>query len=800
MSEHDAGSTTQGQDSQQAAAATSSGTGGQRPRRRRRWLRRVVILVLLLGVFIAMLPVILSTGPGRSVVLGIANMFIPGRISAEQMSLGWGRGQNIKGLRVSNAGEDILVVDEIDMPGVSLWGLIWGSRNFGTITVAMNDATHIKELDDGSLNLMRALTGPPAPPRPEPEPEPFELPRGLNVELRITGAMQLTSRIDGHRRVEFEQFEFDAQRTDRYAMRARGRILVDRPATAVAAATASPSGQLLPAGPGAGALPVSAALRRDEPGAGALPGAVSAELRPHRGLDAFLDDDDPGTFILDAKLSSPSPDTFPTGEFTVGMLGVMVLTGRIDEDELAIDAVDPEALAVTLRRSHIEQINERFAATIDEMLPEDYRPIGIADDYPIELLLETLRIPVREAGLAAAEAVIGLRMRSGEGATGHLRLTGAGRIDGITLKDFNIHLPAAAINGPIAIHVNGLIGNTHPATGEYVERQRQVLVKLTPREDGTVVAGEVDVLDLGLADQVTGFDGLLQRFVGSRPGPFDASLAPDGAFVLRFDVPRVDLAGKLGDPIVLEPGSGGRLAVTEAISEFVARLQPLVQLVPGEAELAIDIGSGGVSVPGGDGLDLAALVVDAEARLGEVALATGGPLMEVLNVLRPLGAGGLGGRTLRAQISPIRVSAQGGKLQYQNFELKVGDLPFRIGGEADLVQERFNLELELTARTLRAIPQLRDAVSDDFRLTLPLTGSFDDPKLDVTRLTRELGRRGFERLLPDIPLPGRPRSQAEDRDEDDDDDDRNGRSEAERILDGVGDLIRGLPRRQQQQD
>ncbi len=765
MADQETGTSPQGQAAEtpsagQSASATASGEPA-RPRKRR-WLRALVILVLLFGVFIAMLPVILSTGPGRSVVLGVANMFIPGKISADEMSLGWGRGQNVKGLHISNDGADILVVDEIDMPGVSLWGLLWGRRDFGRIEVAVNEATHLIELEDGSLNLMRALTGPPPPKPPEPEPvdEVFELPLGLNVELKVTGAMHVTTRLDGERRVTFDQFDLAVRRREQYVFNSDVRLLLERPVGAAAAGG--------PAVPGVATVP------------------VSAELRPHQPLDGFLAGG-PGTIIFLADMTSDSTDSFPTGTFEFGLLDAMVMSGHINESELALDGVEPEGLEVTLRRDWIDELSERFAATLEEMIPAEYRPLGIDADYPVRFTPETLRIPVRDAGLAVAETVMALNLGSGSDAGEKaLRLIGAERIDGITLKEFVIRVPEAAFDGPIAIHVDGIIGNTHPATGEYVERQRQVVVTLTPEDEGTHVAGEVDVLDLGLADQLVGMDGLLQQFIGSRPGPFDATLAPSGDYTLRFDVPRVDLAGRLADKTTLNPGSEGRLAVSEALSEFVATLQPLVHLVPGEAEVAVKVGEKGVSVPGGEGIDLAELLVDGRIEMGEVRLATAGPLMEVLGVLRPLGATGIGGQSLDAHVSPIEVTVERGKLRYNTFELNVANLPFKVSGDADLIEERFDMNLDITAELLRKLPQLRGRVPDDFHLSLPLTGSFDDPKLDVSRLGPKLMEMGVGGLLEGLDLPGLRGQRDRDEDESREDD----RSDAERALEGVGDLFR----------
>jgi len=66
----------------------------EKKRRRRRWpfvIAGIVVFILLLGLFA---PTLLSIGPARSMVLGIVNDNLDGKLEVADWSLGWNSGDH----------------------------------------------------------------------------------------------------------------------------------------------------------------------------------------------------------------------------------------------------------------------------------------------------------------------------------------------------------------------------------------------------------------------------------------------------------------------------------------------------------------------------------------------------------------------------------------------------------------------------------------------------------------------------------------------------------------------------------
>jgi len=87
---------------------------------RRRWIRRLVAALVVLAALVFSLPYLVSTGPGTSLALFVANGRIDGRIEADDLSVTWLGPCRIKGLRVTDpAGREVVNVEAVECtPGV----------------------------------------------------------------------------------------------------------------------------------------------------------------------------------------------------------------------------------------------------------------------------------------------------------------------------------------------------------------------------------------------------------------------------------------------------------------------------------------------------------------------------------------------------------------------------------------------------------------------------------------------------------------------------------------------------------
>src|SRR3712207_3483637 len=71
-------------------------------KRRRRWPWVILAIVVLLIVLVALLPTLLSTGAGKSIVLGQANNYVNGKVDIADWSIGWTSGLTINGLKIDD--------------------------------------------------------------------------------------------------------------------------------------------------------------------------------------------------------------------------------------------------------------------------------------------------------------------------------------------------------------------------------------------------------------------------------------------------------------------------------------------------------------------------------------------------------------------------------------------------------------------------------------------------------------------------------------------------------------------------
>ena len=126
------------------AQAKSSSPQSAEPKRRKRWLLRLVVVIALLVVaFIALAPLLLSTGPGTAFVVSLINDRVDGELEIDELDLRWGAGQSVQGLTYSDSVKGVdLSVRMIDAADLSLWAMITGSRDFGNISLLQVDMVY----------------------------------------------------------------------------------------------------------------------------------------------------------------------------------------------------------------------------------------------------------------------------------------------------------------------------------------------------------------------------------------------------------------------------------------------------------------------------------------------------------------------------------------------------------------------------------------------------------------------------------------------------------------------------------
>lgn len=167
------------------------------PRGRRRWLWRWLLVIVVVGaLLIALLPTLLSTGPGTRLLLARVQPYVGGTLEIDDLSLGWFGGQSATGVRYrQRSGELSVDVGAVRAHDLSLLRLLIGGRQLGTIDLdnvlvvyAAADPDQAPPANE-SESEPAARDEPVATPAPQPpvEPKRFTLPREFAVTVNVRG-------------------------------------------------------------------------------------------------------------------------------------------------------------------------------------------------------------------------------------------------------------------------------------------------------------------------------------------------------------------------------------------------------------------------------------------------------------------------------------------------------------------------------------------------------------------------------------------------------------------------------------
>jgi hypothetical protein len=149
----------------------------------RKWFVRVLLVGLLVAaLLVALMPTLLSSGPGTAWVVSLVNERSPGEVAVEDLKLSWLGGQRIEGITYDDAARGQRVeIESVNAESVSLLSLLTGSRALGkiavgemTIAVGQPDASRRDAGDRPSAD--------PSQPR-----EPLRLPPNLSGALEFAG-------------------------------------------------------------------------------------------------------------------------------------------------------------------------------------------------------------------------------------------------------------------------------------------------------------------------------------------------------------------------------------------------------------------------------------------------------------------------------------------------------------------------------------------------------------------------------------------------------------------------------------
>jgi hypothetical protein len=124
-------------------------TNARARRRVLRWFAAaVLVLICLAVVIVAIAPMVAGSVASNAVLRGIGDQ-VTGRATLQRVRLSWFGTQRIENLSIVDAGGTELADVSVEAP-VSLWSLVWGNRDFGTVTVS--GVIHVERDAQGQLN------------------------------------------------------------------------------------------------------------------------------------------------------------------------------------------------------------------------------------------------------------------------------------------------------------------------------------------------------------------------------------------------------------------------------------------------------------------------------------------------------------------------------------------------------------------------------------------------------------------------------------------------------------------------
>lgn len=162
-------------------------TSAAKPRRRRRWPWVVGAVIVFLLVLLLILPTLLCSGIGRSIIVSQVNQRINGKVEIKDLSLGWVSPIRLGGMVIYDAsGRQILQLQHV-ATGLTLLNAARGNYALGKTQIDGLDVLVSREAD-GSLNwahLARGAAPGSAEPAPAGKPAAKESGKLPNVEGEV---------------------------------------------------------------------------------------------------------------------------------------------------------------------------------------------------------------------------------------------------------------------------------------------------------------------------------------------------------------------------------------------------------------------------------------------------------------------------------------------------------------------------------------------------------------------------------------------------------------------------------------
>jgi hypothetical protein len=443
------------------------------------------------------------------------------------------------------------------------------------------------------------------------------------------------------------------------------------------------------------------------------------------------------------------------------------LIGSFDYDEQAVHArlADGSYARFTLTQALIEAYQEAFgdADTTGGAANASTATLGAPASLRLDLTRAVAVMNAKpDGGYQLDPASLQL---TGKLASPEVRVHQGGQY-AATLKNMLVDIANTGLSGDTRFAINaqidyatkpgeepkpGLIKSNTTITGLAREDGKLTFAKASYTTDTLVRQAPIDLIDavLGMGGDLTGSvgprallnvsgayspseegtTGGLDLLLKSRSSSADMKLlVEDGRWVLKNDAPL-------------------SFRVTPRLSQTVLKkVNPFLGgAVSAKLPIGVTVKREGFSLPLTN-MALKDINANMTLELGELDLRGEGDFKQVLDAL------GVGKRSLlNASFTPVTISLADGQLSYQDLVMVIDD-DIRLGfsGKVDLNSRGLDLRMMIPGSSLSRISWLKGTISPDHVIVIPLTGTFDEPKLDVKLLTGEIAKAAVRGQLEGV--------------------------------------------------
>ncbi|MEX1016843.1 MAG: hypothetical protein WDZ31_08855 [Phycisphaeraceae bacterium] len=249
-----------------------------------------------------------------------------------------------------------------------------------------------------------------------------------------------------------------------------------------------------------------------------------------------------------------------------------------------------------------------------------------------------------------------------------------------------------------------------------------------------------------LLDALSGQGGALAAVLGARTSA-SAEVDYQGAeggtvdFNLESNNARATVPGRITSQRVLElrsPATATLTVTPEMGSAVLATINPFLNAISADRPVTLTVQDEGFAMPL-ESFAMADVRANAQLDLGTLRLQQGNLARTLFTALSVVGGRFDPGQTYDAQFTPMSFGVEEGVLSYDDLTMQFSGITLGFRGNVDYEGQRFNLVMALPAASLGQLaPGLERAVGPDDALEVPITGTFDEPRLDSAAMSREL--------------------------------------------------------------